>query len=322
MGKLTPCLVQEVVPGDHFKVKTETLLRMSPMIAPVMHRLNIYVHYFFVPNRIIWSQWEDFITGGRLGTSSPTMPTLQSIDDAKWRQGSLADYMGLPVNTAGVNVNKITTTALPFRAYLEIWNEYFRDQTLEPPVDVETASDSDLGVLRDRCWEKDYFTSCLPWPQRGAEVDLPLEFSPQYLSQSESPNATGVVSADGGSPSKLETPTDPIQVVNLVDPQTGLSVTINDLRQSNALQRFLERNARGGYRYIEQILSHFGVRSSDSRQQRPEYLGGGRQPVIMSEVLNNTGETGGLSQGNMSGHGISVGTTNSFKRKFEEHGYA
>lgn len=315
MGILTPCYYQEILPGDHFKVKTETLLRMAPMIAPIMHRVNLYVHYFFVPNRIIWSQWPDFITGGQNGLATPTMPTLESDTSDAWNAGSLADYIGLP-SAGGDDTNTIVVSALPFRAYQNIWQEYFRDETTVFELDVETATQTQLTQLRRRSWEKDYFTSCLPWAQRGPEVAVPMEMTPEYASQSAAQQATGVVSVVS---ELLQTPTDPVAVENLVDPQTDFNLNINDLRTSNALQRFLERNAVGGYRYIEQIRSHFGVRSSDARLQRPEYLGGGKQPVIISEVLN-TSDTATAEQGAMSGHGITAGTTNSFKRKFEEHG--
>lgn len=324
-GDLVPMYRQDILPGDKFKVQSEMMARMAPMIAPIQHRVNIYVHYFFVPNRIIWSSWEDFITGGVDGLSAPSFPkyNMNSVateysDDMI---GTLADYLGLPTNMNSAAAYNGQISQLPFRAYQMIWNEFFRDETLNPDISasIQNGSFTECSKLRKRAWEKDYFTSALPWTQRGPEVTLPTEFSPQYLSQSESPNAAGVVSADGGSPSKLETPTDPVQVVNLTDPQTGISISIQDLRQSSALQRWLEKQARGGYRYIETILSHFGVRSSDARLQRPEYLGGGRQPVVISEVLN-TSDTATAAQGTMAGHGISTGATNSFKKTFEEHG--
>lgn len=329
LGDLVPCYVQEILPGDEFMVKTELMLRFAPMIAPVMHRIDAYVHYFFVPNRIVWSQWEDFITGGQDGTSSPTMPEIDSEDDPLYREGSLADYLGLPVNTAGVNSNKYRASALPFRAYQLIWNDYFRDETLNIELDVETATKINITTLRKRSWEKDYFTSCLPWTQRGPEVEIPATttFTPDYKTQTEIRDSAGGGLNAGGD---LQANASGLEISGAVNVYTDnleasteydTTITINDLRTASALQRWLEKNARGGYRYIEQLLSHFGVVSSDKRLQRPEYLGGGKQPVVISEVLNTTGEAGGLEQGNMAGHGISVGTTNRFKRRFEEHGW-
>lgn len=317
MGELIPTFVQEILPGDQFMVSAEIMARFAPMIAPIQHRVNVHMEFFFVPNRILWPSWEDFITGGPQGTSSAVLPTAGFGGSSALLEGELGDYMGLPPIPVSSS-DPYVFSQMPFRAYAQIFNDYYRDETLDTELDITLFAD--YTKLRKRRWEKDYFTSCLPFAQRGPEVDLPLEFSPQYKTQSESPNASGVVSADGGSPSKLETPTDPVQVVNLVDPQTGLSVTINDIRESSALQRWLEKQARGGYRYIETILSHFGVKSSDARLQRAEYLGGGRQPMVISEVLN-TSATATEAQGNMAGHGISVGNTNSFKKRFEEHGY-
>lgn len=328
MGKLVPCFLQEILPNDTFKVKTETMMRMAPMLAPIMHRLNVYVHYFFVPNRIIWpgdetvASWQQFITGGKTGESVPVMPTMV-VPEIRSGVGSLSDYFGLPPQVDADPYN-YAVSELPFRAYQQIYNDYYRDPNLTDPVSL--TNEAQIQQLRDRCWEKDYFTSALPWPQRGPDVSVPVDFV--YSDESTAYYGAGaapVVSAAAlgtNAAGELLNPASPgagtIQLQNLQD--DAVQVSINELRTSSAIQRWLEKNARGGYRYIEQLLSHFGVKSSDARLQRAEYLGGGRQPVVISEVLN-TSATATEPQGNMSGHGYSVGTTNSFKKRFEEHGW-
>lgn len=343
MGDLVPIMCQEIVPGDNFRVNTETLMRLAPMLAPIMHRVNVYTHYFFVPNRLVWPEWEDFITGGRLGTSAPVMPfflqnTSAVINSSNYfLPGSLWDYLGLPTCEEVGNVYSTIpeVSVLPFRAYQLIWDEYYRDQNLMPSLDMTyysgaVSSESELLkllTLRKRCWEKDYFTSALPFAQRGGEALLPFSAEVTYKDVSE------VRFANGNSPTQvydlmgddelmvgLDTPG---RIENIENIESG-TTTINDLRRAIKIQEWLERAARGGSRYIEAILSHFGVRSSDSRLQRPEYLGGGKSPVVISEVLSTVGtleESEFSPQGTMSGHGISIGNRNGFQRSFEEHGY-
>lgn len=334
MGKLVPIMVQEILPGDNFRVNSEIMIRLAPMIAPIMHRINVFTHYFFVPNRIIWDEWEDFITGGRDGNLVPAHPFFQGpgSQQSYFGVGSLWDYMGLPTidpvtpPTVSYNFN-----ALPFRAYNTIYNEYYRDPNLtnEVPVSKTSGQDNtahaDAFTLRTRAWERDYFTSALPWAQRGPAVYLPTNV--QYKNP-----ATVIDSLGQPTLGLTDMGTDAGELV--VDQLAGdkgtienienIGITINDLRASNRLQEWLEKNARGGWRYVEQLLSHFGVHADDARLQRPEYLGGGKQNIITSEVLSNfqfSGDPSGLPQGNMSGHGISVGNTNGFKRSFKEHGY-
>lgn len=339
MGDLVPIMCQEIVPGDSFRVNTETLMRLAPMLAPIMHRVNVYTHYFFVPNRLVWNEWEDFITGGRLGTAQPVMPyfsqELSSSFASFFEKGSLWDYMGLPPvaqNPPTVKIPRVS--ALPFRAYQLIWSEYYRDQNLDPEPNFDFVSGvitSGIGThlrLQRRCWEKDYFTSALPFAQRGGEALIPFSADVTYKDISD------VKYADGSLPAAVfDTMNDDQLMVggldvygrieNIESIENGTS-TINDLRRAIKIQEWLERAARGGSRYIEAILSHFGVRSSDARLQRPEYLGGGKSPVVISEVLSTVGtveETEFAPQGTMSGHGLSIGNRNGFKRSFEEHGY-
>lgn len=347
MGSLVPILNEEIIPGDKFRVKTEVMLRLAPMIAPVMHRVNVYVHYFFVPTRLIWDDYESFFTGGRSGTDLPEWPhmTIQESRKASFAKGRLPDYYGLPIPPVAPITQPIDISSLPFRAYLEIYNKYYRDPNLVDEIPINKSSGAEevtdytnLTTLRKRCWEKDYYTSALPWSQRGAESEIPINNEVTYRNQARIINSVGTPEdGDAGAPLnatgsafsiQVNGINGPINIDNIDEINTGL--TVNDLRKSVRLQEWLERSARGGWRYIEQVLSHFGVQSSDLRTMRPEYLGGGKQPVVISEVLNTTGptqfqadtpEVGTVPQGSMAGHGISVGSDNKFQRSFKEHGY-
>lgn len=340
MGKLVPMMVQEIVPGDSFRVQTEIMMRFAPLLAPVMHRINVFTHYFFVPNRLVWSEWEDFITGGREGTSEPVVPHVEVNDATKagfFGAKSLADYMGLPVMEAAAVSNGVSISMLPFRAYQLIYDEYYRDQNLQASLDISLASGAvsnleatKLTTMRDRAWEKDYFTSALPWAQRGSEIMMPIEGTADvsYLPESDViRTSSGAPPLDGAMSSTTGHTTvggNNVRIENIDEVSFGsASTTINELRRSVRLQEWLEKNARGGARYVEQILSHFGVVSSDARLQRPEYLGGGKTPCVISEVLSTYQDpaAAGEPQGNMAGHGVSVGTSNGFKRTFEEHGF-
>lgn len=427
-GKLTPFFFTSVLPGDVWKVNTEALLRFAPFKVPVMHRINVYTHFFFIPMRLVWHKWKEFITGGVDGKSDVAYPRFvirdSVLNDASlgsfFKAGSLLDYLGFPV---GQFKDKSVIDALPVVAYFLVWWEYYRDQNLTQEYEdffnldeflnfdfttngyfsdgdttvvdengvVTSVSSSTQGTiflsmlqLADRAWKKDYFTSALPWSQRGDEVQLPLggeadlvwnnteTLLPNGINAAYFANPNAVVnqqtnisnvritsagsstglgsynfgkltassgpSGDGNSEIRLGhtdvvngfvdndksvklSSSDIKKFISGVDLSKVSSATINELRRAIKAQEFLELAARGGSRYIEQIYSYFGVRSSDARLQRPEFLGGGKSPVIISDVLQTSQTSETSPQASPAGHGVGVQRSHSFKRFFEEHGF-
>lgn len=335
MGQLVPIMVQECVPGDRYTIGCESLLRFAPMIAPVMHRMDVTMHYFFIPNRIIWSDWEKWITG-----DSTVVHPYINLSTAAYDSNPLLDYLGLP-RPSGSYQPKISPLAMA--AYQCVYNEYYRDQNLIDPVDYklvtgDNSSNSELFTLRRRAWMHDYFTAALPFAQKGPAVDIPLgnitvneDFTgdPNFKATFNNQPIPGSINnhSIAGGPVQATIIADDSEqgeVSAYYDPADSLqsgSASINDLRRAFRLQEWLEKNARAGTRYVESILAHFGVKSSDARLQRPEYITGTKSPVIVSEVLNNTGETDGLPQGNMAGHGVSVTSGKYGNYRCEEHGF-
>jgi len=339
MGKLVPIYLEEVIPGDYFKVNTSMVVRLTPLVAPMMHRVDVFTHYFFVPTRLVWDDFQKFITGGFDGKDTTVWPhkVLGALDD-----GSIADYFGLPIGTPA---SSLTVSAIPFRALNLIYNEWYMDQNLQTARVISKASGADTTTAVDlptRCWEGDYFTLALPWAQRGDSVMLPLGESAPVLGIAKKTGVFGGTNvngreSDGGSATYASgqaigdsSGDDAVFYVEnngsnypniRADLSQALGASINDFRQAVGIQQFMERSARTGGRYVETVLGAFGVRSSDARLQRPEFLGGGRSPIVVSEVLQ-TSETSGTSpQGNMAGHAFSLQAGHGFSKSFEEHGY-
>ena len=364
IGELMPISVMECVPGDKFSIKATNLTRFAPLITPIMHKASVYCHFFFVPNRILWNNWETFIAGsvdGQFPNSDPADPAYSEpsfpkmdISAAQSEAGSLPDYIGLPqqYNVSGAATLPINdVSALPFAGYQKIYNDYFRDENLITPDEVILANGTQsvgdtvkLVKLQKRAWQHDYYTSALPWTQKGPEATLPLGTTAPVNYEDGTYNRLrdingNIIGSYDSSGVPLESSAGGAALINNPgltylnwDNSDSLSVnlagataaSINELRRAFRLQEWLERNARGGTRYIEIIMAHFGVQSSDARLQRPEFLGGSSTPITISEVLQTSDNSGGADggpQGNMAGHGVSVGSSNYVNYKCEEHGY-
>lgn len=304
MAQLIPVMCDEVVPGDIFKIGAQAVIRFQPLVAPILHEVNMYVHYFFVPYRLLWEDWEDFISGGIDGTFSDPIPEWEPTDTTI---GSLWDFFGFPT---GVDPEGAYPIDFPRRAYNFIWNEYYRDETLQ----TEVALTNEAILNRD--WEKDYFTSSLPWQQRGVAPALPISGTTKALWHSDdiaisTGNSIGV---NGATPNGIftgvtnEVATQLREALNRnsVDLSTASTFDIADLRLAFQIQKWMERNARAGARYTEFLRSHFGVSPRDERLQRPEYIGGCKAPVIISEVLQTSSTDTTSAQGNLAGHGLTV----------------
>lgn len=383
-GQLIPIYLDEVLPGDTHQMDLAALIRMSTPIFPTMDNLFCDFYFFFVPNRLVWEHWKDFM--GENTQSYWTAPTEYEIpqlvckynEDKKYKYkgfgpGSLMDYFGIPINTEGISVS-----ALPMRAYGLIWNEWFRDQNTQQPVflnkdetTIYQGGHNAEKMNNDPSWSTfisnmtntfqsgshclpvnkyhDYFTSCLPQPQKGEPVLLPLQgnaqvglyedtnltkknnnawwfYNPQLNSKSTSAQETIAGGFKNFSDLRLNNSpanTNPsFSTLHLgADLATVTGATINQLRQAFQIQKLLERDARGGTRYTEILKAHFNVTSPDSRQQRPEYLGGYRMPINITQVVQNSETTATSPQGNTAAFSVSGMNKSMFTKSFTEHGY-
>lgn len=321
MGQLYPVSWYEVLPGDTIQQSSSILLRFLPMHAPVMHPVRVRLHHFFVPHRIVWDQWEQFITGGKDGLGDGAVFPTISLNTGNTAKGTVLDYLGVPVAQPSG-----TISALPVRSYNLIYNEFYRDQDLIG----ETAQD--LATLHEVAFGRDYFTTARPWPQKGPDVTVPVQGAGTIVSSGVAPtfqdentsDVLGELTHTQGSTTATWS-LDPAvsggakfgNVTGLVLDSNDVTIAVDDLRRSMALQRYQEARAQFGSRYTE-YLAYLGVRSADSRLQRPEYLGGGKSTVAFSEVLQTAEGTNPV--GELRGHGISALRTRRFRRFFSEHG--
>ena len=339
---LYPVYVDEVLPGDTFNMKTNVFARMQSNLVPVMDNLNIDIHYFFVPNRLVWANFKKFM-GEQANPADSTSYVIPSMNAASVSTGQIGDYMGLPIYSGGAGPG-MTVNELPFRAYNLIWNEWYRDENLQNSVTVATGDSGSLFAsyqLLPRNKGHDYFTSSLPWPQKnntGVSVDF-LMGAPVVgdgstnvdLVTSSGPTTRSLKAAMTTNNLWLDgAPLGADSDVRFSTTNTGLVLgsstvgTINALRQAFQIQRLYERDARGGSRYTEIVRAHFGVVSPDARLQRPEYLGGGSVRVNAHPVAQTsaTGLTGGsTAAGNLTAFSTAAGSGMGFTYSSTEHGY-
>lgn len=369
VGDVIPFYIDEVLPGDTFSVKTSKVVRMQSLLTPVMDNVYLDTYYFFVPNRLVWEHWRE-LNGEN--TTSAWIPSVEyqvpqvTAPTGGWSTGTIADYFGIPVS-----VGNLSVSALPFRAYALIMNEWFRDENLSDPVnipvtDATTAGSNGSNYITDlvkggkpfkAAKYRDYFTSCLPSPQKGPDVQIPVATpnpypvypmedsvpaftSNLYWRNLQSPGTPRITDTTmvaiygnnspagrtiaGGSTGVVEGV--PIAPDNLWAYPAGgegfaVAATINQLRLAFQIQKLYERDARGGTRYIEILKSHFGVTSPDARLQRPEYLGGNRCPITINQILQSSETTSSSPQGNPVGQSLTTDVHFDFKKSFVEHGF-
>jgi len=333
MGDLVPVLALDLVPGDKVSLSQKALARLMPMVAPMMHRVDVRFETFFVPNRLTWKNFEKFIMQEKVDGTIPAAPYFECNGfNQDFLYTKLCDHFGIPARTNNAGVAE-QISLLPFAAYQLIWNTLYRDQNLQPEVECQLYDGlhinpylAGLLTMRKRAWEHDYFTSALPFAQKGDPVAIPMaDFNDVPVRVNDgtggglysldgTPNNVGAIggTANGNvNDDFLYADTSQLQ---------NTATTINDLRRAFRLQEWFEKKARGGSRYAELILSFFGVKPEDYRLQRPEMVTGTKSPIQISEVLNTTG-TEDAPQGTMSGHGITAIDGNTASYYAKEHGY-